>query len=58
MRLKPKVREEWNIRKELVGNVLPTNREHFFHVLQLLMVSDTKIFPKKTTFNDLKDGSD
>ena len=46
------------IRKELVGNVLPTNREvieHFFHVRQLLMVTDTKFSKKIPTFNDVKD---
>ena len=45
------------IRKELVGNVLPTNREvieHFFHVRQLLMVTDTKFSKKIPTFNDVK----
>ena len=45
------------IRKKLLGNVLPTNTEvieHFFHVRQILMVTDTK-FSKKKNFNDLKD---
>ena len=45
------------IRKELVGNALPTNREvieHFFHVRQLLMVTHTKISKKISTFNDVK----
>ena len=50
--------ESLQIRKELVDNVLPTNSEvmkHFFHVRQLLIVTDNKFSTKIPTFNNVKD---
>ena len=44
-------------RKKLVGNTLPTNREvieHFYHVLQVLMDTESKFSAKGPGFNGIK----
>ena len=44
-------------RKKLVGNTLPTNKkviEHFHHVRQVLMDTESKFSAKGPGLNDLK----
>ena len=44
-------------RKKLVGNALPTNREvieHFYHVRQALMDTESKFSATGPGFNDIK----
>ena len=44
-------------RKKMVGNTLPTDREvieHFYHVRQVLMDTESKFSAKGSGLNDIK----